>query len=50
MWSTLGAGKKLLRTTLCYEFTMLGLVSGLLATIGAETVMAVLQTNVFDSP
>lgn len=51
-WSgrTLGAGKKLLRTTLWCEFAMLGLVSGLVASIGAETALAVLQTQVFDFP
>ena len=38
VWRTLGAGKKLLRTTLWCEFAMLGFVSGLVAAIGAETV------------
>ncbi|EDJ9061664.1 ABC transporter permease [Salmonella enterica subsp. arizonae] len=50
VWRTLGAGKKLLRTTLWCEFAMLGLVSGLVAAIGAETALAVLQINVFDFP
>ncbi|ELO0859108.1 putative ABC transporter permease subunit YbbP [Citrobacter amalonaticus] len=50
VWRTLGAGKKLLRTTLWCEFAMLGLVSGLVASIGAETALAVLQTQVFDFP
>ncbi|MDA8477576.1 ABC transporter permease [Citrobacter sp. Awk 4] len=50
VWRTLGAGKKLLRTTLWCEFAMLGLVSGLVAAIGAETALAVLQTRVFDFP
>jgi len=50
VWRTLGAGKSLLRTTLWAEFTLLGLVSGLVAAIGAETALAVLQTKVFDFP
>ena len=50
VWRTLGAGKNLLRTTLWCEFAMLGLVSGLVASIGAETALAVLQTQVFDFP
>ena len=50
VWRTLGAGKKLLRTTLWCEFAMLGFVSGLVAAIGAETTLAVLQAKVFDFP
>ncbi|HEJ0057849.1 TPA: ABC transporter permease [Citrobacter freundii] len=50
VWRTLGAGKKLLRTTLWCEFAMLGMVAGLVAAIGAETALAVLQTRVFDFP
>lgn len=50
VWRTLGAGKKLLRTTLWCEFAMLGLVAGLVAAIGAETALAILQINVFDFP
>lgn len=50
VWRTLGAGKKLLRTTLWCEFAMLGFVSGLVAAIGAETALAVLQAKVFDFP
>lgn len=50
VWRTLGAGKSLLRTTLWAEFALLGLVSGLVAAIGAETALAVLQTKVFDFP
>lgn len=50
VYRTLGAGKKLLRTTLWCEFALLGLVSGLVAAIGAETALAVLQTKVFDFP
>lgn len=50
VYRTLGAGKKLLRTTLWSEFALLGLVSGLVAAIGAETALALLQTRVFDFP
>jgi putative ABC transport system permease protein len=50
VWRTLGAGKRLLRTTLWCEFALLGLVSGLVAAMGAETALAVLQTKVFDFP
>ncbi|MGS0636719.1 putative ABC transporter permease subunit YbbP [Citrobacter sp. VF227] len=50
VWRTLGAGKKLLRTSLWCEFAMLGMVAGLVAAIGAETALAVLQTRVFDFP
>nr|WP_318382586.1 putative ABC transporter permease subunit YbbP [uncultured Enterobacter sp.] len=50
VYRTLGAGKKLLRTTLWCEFALLGFVSGLVAAIGAETALAVLQTKVFDFP
>ena len=47
---TLGAGKSLLRATLWAEFALLGLVSGLVAAIGAEVALAMLQTKVFDFP
>lgn len=50
VYRTLGAGKRLLRTTLWCEFALLGFVSGLVAAIGAETALAVLQTYVFDFP
>ncbi|RDT56436.1 ABC transporter permease [Escherichia coli] len=50
VYRTLGAGKCLLRATLWCEFALLGLVSGLVAAIGAETALAVLQTKVFDFP
>lgn len=50
VWRTLGAGKRLLRTTLWCEFALLGLVSGLVAAIGAETALALLQIRVFDFP
>ncbi|MBN0742300.1 ABC transporter permease, partial [Pseudomonas aeruginosa] len=44
VWRTLGAGKSLLRATLWAEFALLGLVSGLVAAIGAEVALAMLQT------
>ncbi len=50
VYRTLGAGKRLLRATLWCEFALLGAVSGLVAAIGAETALAVLQTRVFDFP
>jgi putative ABC transport system permease protein len=50
VYRTLGAGKRLLRATLWCEFALLGLVAGLVAAIGAETALAVLQTRVFDFP
>lgn len=50
VYRTLGAGKRLLRTTLWCEFAVLGLVSGLVAAIGAETALGLLQTSVFDFP
>ncbi len=50
VYRTLGAGKRLLRTTLWCEFALIGLASGLVAAIGAETALAVLQTKVFDFP
>jgi putative ABC transport system permease protein len=50
VYRTLGAGKRLLRLTLWSEFALLGVVSGLVAAIGAETALAILQTKVFDFP
>jgi len=50
VYRTLGAGKRLLRTTLWCEFAVLGFVSGLVAAIGAETALGLLQTRVFDFP
>ena len=50
VWRTLGAGKSLLRTTLWAEFALLGVVSGIVAAIGAEVALAILQTKVFDFP
>lgn len=48
VYRTLGASKRVLRATLCCEFALLGLVSGLVAAIGAETALGILQTRVFD--
>jgi putative ABC transport system permease protein len=48
VYRTLGAGIKLLRATLWYEFALLGLVSGLVATVGTEVALAILQRRVFD--
>ena len=50
VYRTLGAGKRLLRMTLWSEFALLGLVAGLVAAIGAEKALAVLQPKVFDFP
>lgn len=50
VWRTLGAGKTLLRTTLWAEFALLGVVSGVVAAIGAEVALAMLQSKVFDFP
>ncbi len=50
VYRILGAGKRLLRTTLWCEFAVLGLVSGLVAALGAETALGMLQTKVFDFP
>ncbi len=50
VYRTLGAGKSLLRRTLWCEFAVLGLVSGLVAAIGAETALGLLQMRVFDFP
>ncbi len=49
-WCGAHSVQKLLRTTLWCEFAMLGFVSGLVAAIGAETALAVLQAKVFDFP
>ncbi|WP_142501739.1 putative ABC transporter permease subunit YbbP [Klebsiella sp. 2680] len=50
VWRTLGAGKSLLRTTLWAEFAQLGVVSGVVAAIGAEVALALLQSKIFDFP
>ena len=48
VYRTLGAGMRLLRHTLWTEFALLGAVAGLVAAIGAETALGLLQTRVFD--
>ncbi|UDQ81316.1 ABC transporter permease [Erwinia rhapontici] len=50
VYRTLGASKKLLRGTLWCEFALLGVVSGVAATIGAEAALWGLQRKVFDFP
>ncbi|MBS0968323.1 ABC transporter permease [Nissabacter archeti] len=50
VYRTLGAGKRLLRGTLWCEFTVLGLVAGVAAAVGAEAALWLLQTQVFDFP
>lgn len=45
---TLGAGRKLILTSLLIEFASIGLVAGLIATIGAEASVYYLQTEVFE--
>lgn len=50
VWRTLGAGKRLLRRSLWWEFLALGAVSGLVAALGAELALGLLQTRVFDFP
>jgi putative ABC transport system permease protein len=50
VYRTLGAGKKLLRATLWYEFALLGIVAGAAAALGAEAALWGLQRKVFDFP
>ncbi|WP_370426092.1 putative ABC transporter permease subunit YbbP [Pantoea vagans] len=50
VYRTLGAGKRLLRTTLWCEFALLGVVSGVAAAMGAEAALWGLQTKIFDFP
>ncbi len=45
---TLGAGKKLIMTSLLIEFASIGLMAGLVATLGAEASLYYLQTEVFE--
>ncbi len=47
---TLGAGKKLLRATLWWEFALLGVVAGVVAALGAEAALWALQRKIFDFP
>jgi putative ABC transport system permease protein len=44
---TLGAGRKLIMTSLLIEFAFIGLLAGLIATIGAEVSVYYLQVEVF---
>ncbi|GLR10110.1 ABC transporter permease [Mixta theicola] len=50
VYRTLGAGKKLLRSTLWYEFALSGMVAGAAAVLGAEAALWGLQRKVFDFP
>lgn len=50
VYRTLGAGKRLLRSTLWCEFALLGLVAGIAAAVGAEAALWLLQSRVFDFP
>lgn len=45
---TLGAGRQLILTSLLIEFASIGLVAGLIATIGAEASVFYLQEEVFE--
>jgi len=45
---TLGAGKKLILTSLFIEFAFIGMVAGVIATIGAEGSLYYLQEQVFE--
>ena len=47
---TLGAGKKLLRATLWWEFALLGGLAGVAAALGAEAALWALQRKIFDFP
>ncbi|WP_205952772.1 putative ABC transporter permease subunit YbbP [Pantoea stewartii] len=50
VYRTLGAGKRLLRTTLWCEFALIGIVSGIAAALGAEAALWALQRKIFDFP
>lgn len=45
---TLGAGKRLIMTSLLIEFASIGLMAGLVATLGAEASLFYLQEEVFE--
>lgn len=47
---TLGASKALIRSILLVEYASLGFVAGLIAGLGAEAVVAVLQNQLFQMP
>ena len=44
---TLGAGRKLILSSLLIEFASIGLMAGVIATLGAEACLYYLQTEVF---
>ncbi len=44
---TLGAGRKLILSSLLIEFATIGLMAGIIATLGAEVSLSYLQTRVF---
>ena len=48
IYRALGAQRKLVRNTLIVEFSVIGFLSGLIAAIGAEIILYVLQVRVFD--
>ena len=45
---TLGAGRKLILTSLLIEFASIGMIAGLIATIGAEASLYYLQEEIFE--
>lgn len=45
---TLGAGKKLIMTSLLIEFASIGMLAGIIATVGAEASLYYLQERVFE--
>lgn len=45
---TLGAGKKLILSSLLIEFSLIGLIAGIVATLGAEASLYYLQEQVFE--
>ena len=45
---TLGAGQKLILSSLLIEFAFIGLVAGVIATIGAESSLYYLQEEIFE--
>ncbi|WP_130834279.1 putative ABC transporter permease subunit YbbP [[Erwinia] mediterraneensis] len=50
VYRTLGASKRLLRTTLWCEFALIGVVAGVAAAMGAEAALWGLQRKIFDFP
>lgn len=45
---TLGAGKKLILSSLLIEFSLIGLIAGVVATLGAEASLYYLQEEIFE--